>query len=460
MSRKVFVSLFVLMIAGALLSCQAFADTQFKYGGAERMRYEYWKNWKDMDNCQLDTRNFFRFKTSLWGQMDVDKDFSLYAKLTNEFKAYTYFGGATGSVPDKSADKKGYRFDINEVVFDNLYADMKGFMDLPVDLRLGRQDFLGTYGEGFLIMDGTPQDGSRTFYFNAAKATWHMDDKRDLDFIYINDPRDEEFLPVINRLMVPNGATKDKAPQLLNTTDEQAGVLYFKDKSIKDLALETYYIFKKEAQEGGIGYQSQKGEINTIGAFTKYNFSPYTLRTQGAFQFGDYGTNDRDAFGGYAFLDKDFKDAKFSPKLSAGAIYLSGDNQSTTKNEGWDPLFSRYPWISELYVNSMAGETGIPGYWTNMQAYRVELVLNTTKKTKLTLDYNYLRANAQVAPGYLPTIFSGTGKDRGHLPQIRLDYKINDNVTTYFLGEYLKPGNFYVDNDPAIFLRTEVQIKF
>ena len=462
MCKKITIALSILIVTSILLTCQAFAETSFKYGGSERMRHEYWKNWKDMDNCQLDTRNFFRFKTSLWGQMDVDKDFTLYAKLTNEFKSYTYFGGTTGSVPDKTNSKRGYRFDINEVVFDNLYADMKGFLDLPVDLRLGRQDFLGTYGEGFLIMDGTPQDGSRTFYFNAAKASWSIDDKRGLDFIYINDPRNEEALPVINRLMVPNAATPslDKAPQLLNTTDETGGVLYFKDKSRKDLSLEAYYIFKKEAEEGGSGYQAQKGKINTIGAFTKYNFSPYTLRTQGAFQFGDYGTNDRYAFGGYGFLDKDFKDARFSPKFSGGIIYLSGDKQSSARNEGWDPLFSRWPWMSELYVNTMAGETLIPGYWTNMQIYRLELSLNTTKKTKLSLNCNYLRANAQVAASSVGSVFSGKGKERGYLPQARFDYKINDSVSTYFLGEYLKPGNFYEDNDPAIFLRTEVLVKF
>ena len=96
MSKKIFMSLFALVTISMLLSCQAFAETTFKYGGSERMRHEYWKNWKDMDNCQLDTRNFFRFKTSLWGQMNVDKDFSIYAKLTNEFKSYTYFGGTTG----------------------------------------------------------------------------------------------------------------------------------------------------------------------------------------------------------------------------------------------------------------------------------------------------------------------------------------------------------------------------
>jgi len=427
------------------------------------MRHEYWKNWKDMDNCQLDNRNFFRFKTSLWGQMDADKDFAVYAKLTNEFKSYTYFGGTTGSAPDKTASKKGYHFDLNEVVFDNLYADIKGFMDLPLDLRLGRQDFVGVYGEGFLIMDGTPQDGARTYYFNAAKASWRIDDKRGLDFIYINDQRDEEALPIINRVEMERVSTPgaDRMPQSLNTTDEQAGVLYFKDKSKKDLLLEAYYIFKKEAEEGGgtvtnPTYQFQKGKINTIGAFTKYDFSPYTLRTQAALQFGDYGTNDRYAFGGYGFLDKDFKDAKFSPRLSGGAIYLSGDKKSSARNEGWDPLFSRYSWMSELYI-TMAGETGISGYWTNLQIYRLELSLNTTKKTKLSLKYNYLRANAQVAAS---TIFSGTGKERGHLSQVRFDYKISDNVTTYFVGEYLKPGNFYEDNDPAIFLRTEVQVKF
>jgi hypothetical protein len=291
----------------------------------------------------------------------------------------------------------------------------------------------------------------------------HMDDTRDLDFIYINNPRDEEVLPVINRLMVPSAATPrlDKAPQLLNTTDEEAGVLYFKDKSMKDKYLEAYYIYKTEAAEGGgTGYQSQSGDLNTIGAFTKCNFSPFTIRKQAAVQFGDYGGNDRIAYGGYGFLDRDFKDAKFSPRLSAGILYLSGDKKSSDRNEGWDPLFSRWPWMSELYVLTMAGETGVLGYWTNMQIYRLELALNTTKKTKLSLNCNYLRANAQVAATSVGARFSGTSKERGWLPQIRFDYKISDNITTCLLGEYLQPGDFYTDNDPATFLRTEVQIKF
>ena len=112
-----------------------------------------------MDCGAKDNRNRFRIKSSLWGKKDFNEDVSLCAKLTNEFNAYPYFYQSASS-------KKRLRFDIHEVVFDNLYLDVKNLLDMPVDIRFGRQDFLFTYGEGFLIMDGTPYDGSRTFYFN------------------------------------------------------------------------------------------------------------------------------------------------------------------------------------------------------------------------------------------------------------------------------------------------------
>ena len=277
----------------------------------------------------------------------------------------------------------------------------------------------------------------------------------------MNDPRDEEFLPIINRqrLEQRNSPSLGKALQLLNTTDEQGIVLDWKTKSIKNLAWENYYIYKKEDNDGGVGLQSQKGVINTIGSFAKYDFSPWTLRAQMAGQFGTYGTEDRTGLGGYAYLDRDFKDALWTPRASAGFIYLSGDKGSTGKNEAWDPLFSRWPWISELYVMTIARDTNnkIIGYWTNLQVYRLEFSVKPTKKTKLSLFYNYLRANDQVATN---TWCSGTSKERGHLPQVRLDYAINKNVNAYVLCEYFIPGDFYIAKDPAMFVRGEVQIKF
>jgi len=437
----------------------ASAEAKFSWGPYWRLRYEYWKNWKDMDNSQKDNRNYFSIKTSLWGKVDFNANTSLFAKLTNEFKAYTYFGGTASLIPDKTGSKKGYHFDINEVIFENLYLDENHFLSLPVDLRLGRQDFAGMYGEGFLIMEGTPQDGPRTLYFNAAKASWKVDEKNTIDIIYINNPRDEEFLPIINRSRLRNAANPslDRQPQLLNTSDEQAWVLYWNNKDIKDLTLEAYYIFKYEAEEGGYGYQAQKGRINTLGSFINYALGTLTFRSQIADQFGSYGSDARRGIGGYVFVDKVFNGIAWSPKGSIGFVYLSGDNKKTAKNEGWDPLFSRWEWMSPMYARSMCAETGILGYWTNMRIYRANLTLKPTEKINLYLWYNFLQANEQVASS---AILSGSGKTRGHLPQVKVEYMFNKNMTSCFLVEYLIPGNFYKERDPALFLRTELQLKF
>ena len=83
MKRNIFFCFLCIFSLLNLLNGIAWAELQFKCGSSFRLRHEYWKNWKDMDNDQKDNRNFFRVKSSLWGQWDYDKSLSLYAKLTN-----------------------------------------------------------------------------------------------------------------------------------------------------------------------------------------------------------------------------------------------------------------------------------------------------------------------------------------------------------------------------------------
>ncbi|MDD5255663.1 MAG: alginate export family protein, partial [Candidatus Omnitrophica bacterium] len=340
------VALAVLCIAGI-----SYAEPSFKLGFSERARHEYWKDIFDNNDDVLDNRNFFRFKTSAWLDAQISKDFKAFVKFSNENRAYTYWGvNTTGN--------KDFHYDANEIVFDNLYFDVNNILGAPFDLRIGRQDLLGAYGEGFLIMEGTPQDGSRTFYFNAVKGVWRVNDVNTLDFIYINNPRDDVFLPALN---------EDKAPQNLNTTDEEAYVLYWKNKGLQNLLLENYYIYKREDDDGGRGLQGEKSRINALGSYAKYSFAPWTLRGQYAYQFGKYGTRDRSAMGGFVYLDRAFEDVQWKPVASLGFSYLSGDKRNSSKVEAWDPLFSRWPWVSEIYVMSMGTETGVLGYWTNVQ---------------------------------------------------------------------------------------------
>ncbi len=100
-----------------------------------------------------------------------------------------------------------------------------------------------------------------------------------------------------------------------------------------------------------------------------------------------------------------------------------------------------------------------PYYFENLQMYTISLLFSPNKKLKFTMKYNFLRANEQVAP--TAALFSGTGKTRGQLPQIRMDYKINNNISFFSSAEYFIPGNFYVSTaDDALFLKTQLEIKF
>lgn len=434
----------LLFLACMGFAVSAFAEGVFEHGFYLRLRQEYLKNVFDYNKADIiRDDNYFRLKTSLWGKWNFCEDANLYVKITAEPK---YFLDTDGQIAG------GEDIRDNEIFFDSLYLDMKNLFGMPMDLRLGRQDFLMTHGEGFVIMDGTPYDGSRSVYFNAAKATWKFDDKNSLDIIYTNNRSQEEYLPLINdqdRLLI--------FPEM----DERAVILYGKFKPADNLGIEPYYIHKTEDAHVRQGNAVAKLKLNTIGNRAVYNFEPWSIRGELAYQFGEYENNkEREGVGGYLFLKKTFKEARFSPSLDMGYAYLSGDANPydpARSDKGWNPVFSKWPWISELYVFSQAVERGEPGYWSNIQVWRVKLDMKLAEKTGLCLAYNYLRANENPAT---PPFF-GTGNERGHLPQVLLTHRFNKNIDSLVLIEYFKPGNFYAaDRDDALFLRWQLQMKF
>jgi hypothetical protein len=142
--------------------------------------------------------------------------------------------------------------------------------------------------------------------------------------------------------------------------------------------------------------------------------------------------------------------------VSAGYIHLSGNKPGTSKMEAWDPLFSRWPWMSELVAYSFLTESGA-GYWSNLSMWRLEGSFAPFEKTRVTLRYNYLRANET---------FSGSGfgseKNRGVLYQAVLNQTISKNVTVDVTGEYFLPGDFYAPGNrtETVFVSSAVNVKF
>lgn len=445
--RKHLVRVLFLLASSLLFVSSVYAEMKLDYGAAFRLRQEIWDNPVTLNTLNRSTsgadRNFLRLRTSLWGKADFSNDLGAYLKLTNEAK-YFAFGPYKPNTP-----RNNDNFDEDELVIDNMYVDVKNLFG-AVDLRIGRQDFIGTYGEGFLVMDGTPGDGSRTFYFNAARANVKVSPNFNFDLTYIADPKTDIYLPNLH-----TGTKKQ-----LTGSNEQAFVFYGRAK-MENLSVEPYYIYKTEKALG----TNPKLKLNTIGARAVYSIDAWKVGGEYAHQFGEYDSGrDRSANGGYIFVSRKYDAVTWKPEFDLRYVYLSGDNPDTAKNETWDPLFSRNPYWNELIIYTLITETAkdggpIPGYWTNMEILKASVKLNFTPATNLALAYQYLWAPKHTAG--LPTaMFSNDGRNRGHLPTAILSHKFSKNVDGMVQLEYFVPGNFYADGtDNAIFFRWQLQVK-
>lgn len=455
--RKHLVRVLLLLAAGILFASTAYAEVKFDGGVDFRLRQEIWDNVVTLNTLSLTTsgadRNFLRLRTRVWGKADLSNDFGAYLKLTNEAK---WFG--LGPFNSFKTNIHNDDFDPDELIVDNLYVDVKNLLG-AVDVRVGRQDFLGTYGEGFLITDGTPGDGSRSFYFNAAKVNVKLSKNFNFDATYITDPRTDIYMPSLHPAVTGGGFIDNK--KLLNASNEQAFVLYGRGK-IDNLVVEPYYIYKTEQAFS----TNPKLKLNTIGARAVYSVNSWKVGGEFAHQFGEYsGGVDRSGNGGYIFVSRKYEQTTWKPEFDLRFVYLSGDDPGSSKNETWDPLFSRNPYWNELIIYTLIPETSkfggaIPGYWTNMEILKLTAKLNFTPATNLALALQYLWAPEKTA-GLPAAMFTNDGHNRGFLPTAILSHKFTKNIDGMAQLEYFAPGNFYADAaDNALFFRWQLQVKF
>jgi hypothetical protein len=460
--RKHAVRILLVLAASLIFVSSVYAEVKFDYGAAFRLRQEVWDNLVTLDTSDTGSaadRNFLRLRTQLWGKADFTPDLGAYLRLTNEAK---WFG--LGPFKAYKTNPNNDELDPDELVVDSLYLDVKNLAGLPVDVRVGRQDFIGTYGEGFLIMDGTPGDGSRTFYFNAARVNVKPSSNFNFDITYISDPKTDIYMPSIHPA-VRGGLFIDNK-KLLTGSDEQALVLYGRGK-IENLVVEPYYIYKTEEpiKTFPVSADPTKLKLNTIGARVLYSINSWKFGGEFAHQWGEYDSGrDRTGNGGYIFVSKKYENITWKPEWDLRYVYLSGDDPNTDKVETWDPLFSRNPYWNELIIYTLINETGkfgggIPGYWTNLEILKASVKLNFTPATGLALAYQYLWA-PESTKGLSTALFSNSGTDRGHLPTAVLSHKFSKSVDGLLQLEYFIPGSFYSDNaKDAFFLRWQLQVK-
>jgi hypothetical protein len=464
MNKTTVVKIVLVMTAVLMFATASYAEITNTNGLYFRLRQETWDNMFDMTKSDVpgaapaarQDETFWRLKSSAWDKLDFDKQYGVFAKITNEAR---YF------MTSNTASQVGLLGD--EFLFDNLYVYANKPAGLPVDLTIGRQDLLGVFGEGFLIMDGTPLDGSRTFYFNAARALVTINDRYNVDLDYIFTQENDVALPEYSMYKQNAVGSKRRA---LNSYDEKAAVVYGRGKVTDNVTVEPYYIWKEEATPHGANPATKPAlRLGTYGARAVVGFGEgWKARAEYALQSGKYNdaaATKREGNGGYAYVGRTYDNVAMKPSWDLGYITMSGDDQSTTnKNESFDPLFARYPQISELYSLTLLTETGVPAYWTNIKIYRALVKLVPTEETKLELSYNMLQADktfsAAGASPFAP-MFSGTSKNRGQLLTAKLYRKFSPVLDGYVMVEQFMPGDFYSTTNrfDAQFVRWELQWK-
>ena len=393
------------------------------------MRVEMWDNTIGLSKSSGSGSSYFRNRSGLALTYNPLIDVALSVKLTNELRYY--------AVPES----RGFEFD--EVFIDLLYLKWNNILKSPVSVTLGRQNM--SFGEGFVVMDGGPLDGSRSAYFNAARLDWTLSSKSRLSAFYFFQPERDQYLPILNNLK----------KKLIERHEEGFGIHY--STTIESGEVQGYLI-RKNARSSDL--QNRTARMFTPGIRINYTILPaLSLSAEAAYQLGEWNANPMQAYGGYIYGEYSPEMKPYLPKkVTLGGIYLSGDDQETEAHEGWDPLFSRWPKWSESYIYALAPEQGA-AYWSNFASVYARFVFSVTSDITLTLDYHHLMAPERAPNG---TLFpGGTGKTRGELVIGKLSYALRDYLTANIIVEHFTPGNYYFDGaDNYTWMRMETLLFF
>lgn len=376
----------------------------------ERFRFEAWDNAVSLDDAAGDAMAYTRNRTTLGLDWKPIKNLEVLGKVTNEFRVYLA--------------PKDRPFGWHELFVDNLFVKWTLPGRVPFTVTAGRQDI--NLGEGFVVADGTPGDGSRSYYFNALRVDAGLAKGHTLTAFAHATKGTDRYLPVVH-----------PKPQALAEQPEAALALYYA-VTFGKAKVDAYAVRKTtEATEAWpVPTRTETFGARAVAALAK----PLALTAEAALQTGRSGSAGRSAYGAISHLDWDL--AGGLPLLKSfvlGGILLSGDDPATARAEGWDPIFSRWPKWSESFIYTYTRESR-PSFWSNLRAVYAQLAFDFGARSDGHIMVMPMGAGRAAAAGEFP---GGTGRTRGTLVRGRLNYKVSKYLTGRFIWERFRPGSFY-----------------
>jgi hypothetical protein len=192
---------------------------------------------------------------------------------------------------------------------------------------------------------------------------------------------------------------------------------------------------------------------------------------EGAYQTGDAMADvDQEAWGAKTEAGYTFKAAAMKPRVYAGMTYLSGDDVSTSENEGWDVMYGGWPQFGDLmawmFVNIGDGNalSGVYNY-NRLSSTGGEAVFGNLRMATLGGSFAPVK-DFTVSASYSSLAFNetyaGVDKSLGDYYQTALKYQYNKQLSFSIYGAFLAPGDALdaTDMDNASELYWETRFDF
>jgi hypothetical protein len=437
------------------------------WGADVRLRNEYFNNAITLNDSTIrHEQDYFRFRERIWGTATPVTNLSVNVRFSGEQREWMKPSYA-------SQFSFGEGFESRYGILDGANVKWSNIGGEPLSITAGRQDvMLGDPLNWWLVADGTPGDGSWTFFLDSVRATYEAKEaKTKIDLAYVLQySKPDEWMPTLGP-----SSQNSPTPYYLTEQNEQGAILYLSNKSMKNTQIDGYFIYKRDEL---VRPNSDNANIFTLG--TKLTGTPHenwSYSAEGAYQFGSKqdatlhaayvdstaAWHDIGAWGANGKLTYLFKD-EYNNQVSFITEYLSGDNPKTKgKDEMFDVLWGRWPRFSELYIYSYINETsGKIAQMNNIVRVGANWSVVPVKDTTFSATYS-----AWFAPHDTPTRYVGTGAPfsfsgnfRGHYAQAVIKHQFNKHVSGHLWGELVWMGDYYVNKDLMTFLRAEILLTF
>jgi hypothetical protein len=423
-----------------------------------RVRNEYYNQIVSLiDTDPLAEQNVVRFRGRIWTSVTPVTNVTFNARLAAEPRNWTRpaFVGAY-----REQQGMEWRYGI----FDSLNVKWNEVLEQPLSLSVGRQDIaLGDFWNWWLVLDGTPLDGSWTVFLDSARITYDAEELGTrFDVIGIHQRAyANDWLPVLDQQSAP-----------LVEQNEQGVILYASNRLLPQTRVDGYFIYKQDDRELANG---DDADIFTAGGkIAGHVGRRWSYSLEGAYQFGSKndpmvshpdalpGRRRIDAFGVNSRLSYQLND-RWNNQAHLVYEYLSGDNpNSGGRDEMFDVLWGRWPRWSELYIYSYVYETGGKiGQINNIQRVGAGWTLNPWTGGHTGVYYNALFAPQDTPTRTLrPGAFSGDGSFRGHFLQAVLTHNFNRHLRGHLWSEFIWQGDYYAQRNLLTFLRAEISWTF